>query len=86
LLERHEERVMPEWTANTSADDLEALDEATRTQDQRDARAPHRADRMPTPDEEEAADESATDVDPSVGAHYQEMAERGANSRGEGRI
>jgi hypothetical protein len=77
---------MPERTAETSADDVGAVDDATRSQDQRDAEAPHEADRMPTPDEEEAAEKSAADVDPSVGAHYQEMAERGANTSGEGRI
>ena len=42
------------------------------------------ADRMPTPDEEAAADE--LEVDPEAAEHYEEMAERGAREQGEGRI
>lgn len=44
------------------------------------------ADRPPTDDEARAADEAAADVDPSVGEHYKEMIERGANVKGEGEI
>lgn len=44
-------------------------------------------DRPPTPDEEAAAERAAAQVDlDEVTEHYQEMAERGANHEGEGRI
>ena len=45
------------------------------------------ADREPTSDEENKADEVAGDVDvEEVAEHYEEMAERGANVEGEGKI
>ncbi len=48
---------------------------------------PARADRMPTADEERAAERAAADVDvAAVAEHEQEMAELGANVRGEGQI
>lgn len=60
---------------------------------QRDPREPGEefrdpvADRMPTADEESAAEEAAESVDVErVGEHYEEMAERGAHVRGEGEI
>lgn len=56
----------------------------TRDAERDEASAPHEADRMPTSDEERAA--SRTESDPDVAAHYEEMAERGANQQGEGRI
>jgi len=44
-------------------------------------------DRMPTPDEERAAERAAQQVDVgSVAEHAREMAERGANVEGEGEI
>lgn len=49
--------------------------------------APAQPDRMPTPEEERAAERAAADVDlEEVGEHYEEMAEQGANVRGEGEI
>jgi hypothetical protein len=42
------------------------------------------ADRMPTPEEEEIADE--LELDPEVAEHEREMAERGAKQKGEGRV
>lgn len=50
---------------------------------ERDAQAPHDADRPPTPEEERAA---PTDVDPAVAEDYREATERGARVRGEGQI
>ena len=45
------------------------------------------ADRMPTPDEEAAADRASTTVDlESVAEEYDHMAELGAHVRGEGQI
>jgi hypothetical protein len=40
---------------------------------------------MPT-EEDEAAAERAEELDPEVAEHYEEMAERGANQKGEGRL
>ena len=51
--------------------------------DRRDALTAGHADRMPTPDEEEAA---PTDVDPSVSDAYRDQIRRGAEVEGEGRI
>ena len=56
----------------------------TRQADETEAGLPHQADRMPTDDEAKAADSLKTD--PKVAEHYEEMAERGANQKGEGRI
>ncbi|MGD9995350.1 MAG: hypothetical protein AB7L17_05620 [Ilumatobacteraceae bacterium] len=45
------------------------------------------ADRPPTDEESAAAERAAADVDlDRVSAEYEEMAERGANVRGEGEI
>ena len=57
----------------------------TRETEREDARTPARADREPTAEEEKAA-EAAGGVDPDVAEHYEEMAERGANQQGEGRL
>jgi hypothetical protein len=46
--------------------------------------ARHDADRAPTEGEERAAE--TLEVDPEVAASYEEMAERGAHQKGEGRI
>lgn len=50
-----------------------------------DRDVPAGADDMPTPDEEAAA-ERAAQTAPDVSEPYTEMAERGANSQGEGQI
>jgi hypothetical protein len=57
----------------------------TRETEREDARTQAGADREPTSDEEKAA-ESAGELDPKVAEHYEEMAERGANQQGEGRL
>ena len=57
---------------------------ATRQAEAEEARAAHRQDRPPTAEEEEAAVERR--VDESTRRHYEEMAERGVNEPGEGRI
>ena len=45
------------------------------------------ADRPPTADEEEAAERGAAEIDrDEVAEHYEEMAELGANVKGEGEI
>lgn len=55
------------------------------------ADATHGSDRIPTEDEEKAAERAADELEESgeeasVAAHYEEMARRGAEQRGEGRI
>jgi hypothetical protein len=59
-------------------------DEQTRQAERAEAGTEAGADRMPTPDEERVAD--SLESDPEVAEHYEEMAERGANQKGEGRI
>jgi hypothetical protein len=43
-----------------------------------------KADEMPTPEEERLAEQNT--LDPDVIAHEKEMAERGVNQKGEGKI
>lgn len=63
------------------------LDEGTREADRADAATSAHADRMPTEEEERLAERSADQVDvDAVGEAYEEMAEKGANVRGEGQI
>jgi hypothetical protein len=56
----------------------------TRAAERAEAEVHAEADRMPTPEEEKVAD--SLEVDPEVAENYEEMAERGANQKGEGRI
>jgi hypothetical protein len=60
------------------------VSESTRSAEQEDAKAKHQPDRPPTSDEAEAADEDV--LEEGVAEHYQDMAERGAKQKGEGRI
>jgi hypothetical protein len=66
------------------SDDHTRPSEQTRETEDEDARTPARADRAPTADEEKAAE--GLELDPEVAEHYEEMAERGANQKGEGRL
>jgi hypothetical protein len=59
-------------------------DDKTRAAERAEAETHAGADRMPTPEEAAIADTLATD--PDVAEHYEEMAERGADQKGEGRI
>ncbi|MGD0392400.1 MAG: hypothetical protein ABSC41_07125 [Acidimicrobiales bacterium] len=65
-------------------------DAGTRQAEDSDAARPHTADRQPTPGEEEAAEqEVSAESDEErrrVAAHYSEMADLGAEAKGEGRI
>ena len=56
----------------------------TRKAELADARTEPHADREPTADEERLAD--AQELDPDVSDHAQEMAQRGADQEGEGRL
>ncbi len=57
----------------------------TRDAEAVDALAESEADRLPTPDEEEAA-ERADGADDEAARSYKEALERGARQKGEGRI
>jgi hypothetical protein len=59
------------------------VSDETREADRRDAQVKGQPDRMPTPEEEAAA---PTSVDADVAEAYEEALERGANTKGEGRI
>jgi hypothetical protein len=59
--------------------------DATRSTEAEDEQVHTGTDRMPTP-EEEAAAERAPDLDPEVAENYRKAAERGANIEGEGKI
>jgi hypothetical protein len=56
----------------------------TREAEREDAQQHAGPDREPTGDEEKAAE--GLKVDPEVAEHYEEMAERGAEQKGEGRL
>ena len=58
--------------------------EATRQAEREDAHTTAHADREPTADEEERAERQQ--LDPDVAEHEQEMVERGAQQKGEGRL
>ncbi len=60
------------------------VSDATRRAEDEDADSPHQADRPATPEEEEAAGDRKVSAD--VRAHEHEMAQRGADEKGEGRI
>ena len=57
---------------------------ATRAAEQAAAGKAHEADRPPTDEESRLAE--SQQLDPDVAAHEREMAERGKNQKGEGRI
>ena len=61
-----------------------AVSEATREVDRRDGAKHGKADRMPTADEERAADK--LELDDDVAENYKEAIETGANVKGEGQI
>jgi hypothetical protein len=60
-------------------------DDQTKNTEREDAQVRAGSDRQPTPEEEAIADELPR-IDGDVAANYQEMAERGAKQKGEGRI
>jgi hypothetical protein len=72
-------------SANESGDaGSEGVDEATRSEEEQEATAPHVADRAPTA--EEAAAAEGNELDPEVAAHEREMDRIGAEVKGEGEI
>lgn len=67
------------------ADKQERISKATKEAEHRDAQAEAGAPQVPTAAEEEAAIRHPM-ADESTKEHYEEMLERGANQRGEGRL
>jgi hypothetical protein len=58
--------------------------ERTRDAERSDARTTAHADRLPTDEEAELAERE--ELDPRVADNYEEMLERGAHQKGEGRV
>ena len=67
-------------------DEVDEVTGATREAEAKEAKAPHRADRAPTPEEEASIE--GDEVDPEVRSPTDpgEMTELGAHEVGEGRI
>jgi hypothetical protein len=63
----------------------ERISDATKEVDRRDANAEHGAPQTPTAAESAAADRHG-EVNPETREHYEEMLEKGANAKGEGRL
>lgn len=61
-------------------------DAGTRAEEQTDAQVTAGADRPPTDEEARLAEDQEEKATEQVAAHEREMAERGANQKGEGRI
>ena len=55
----------------------------TRAAEEAEAGAQHRADQVPTAEEEQAAPDRAA---PGTAGHYEEMVEKGAQVQGEGEL
>ncbi len=68
-------------------DEQSRVSRETEEAERAEAAAPHQPDRLPTPEEEAAADDAAQNGVPSeVASHERDMAERGARVKGEGQI
>ena len=61
-------------------------DQTTRDAERRDAAVDASGGPVPTPEEEAAAERAPVDDLAAVGEHHDEMRERGANQKGEGKI
>jgi hypothetical protein len=71
------------------SDDRTVPSDATEAVERVDEEAAHEPDRLATPEEEAAADESRRELSgdaKQVAEHYRDMAEKGANIKGEGEI
>lgn len=66
-------------------DKQERISDATKEAGRRDADAEHGASQVPTAAESEAADRNGG-ASPETKEHYEEMLEKGANAKGEGRL
>lgn len=72
---------MPDDTAEAGE---ELVSEATRETERHEAQLGARADRPPTPEEEELAERN--ELDPQVAEAYREATQRGVDQQGEGQI
>jgi anti-anti-sigma factor len=79
---RNAGRAQRRW--QMSDDNLGEVSDATKEAEEEEAAAAHVADRAPTAEEE--ADAEGQTLDDGVAEHYEDMAERGANVKGEGSI
>jgi hypothetical protein len=71
------------------SDDRTVPSDATDAAERVDEESAHQPDRLATPEEEAAADESREKLagdEKQVAEHYKDMAEKGANAKGEGQI
>lgn len=75
---------MTEGSSSGPGDPNAEVEEATKDEEALEATAAHTADRMPTPDEEAAAE--ANTLEPEVSQHEREMGKIGAEIKGEGEI
>lgn len=75
----------PEETPDDTIAEREGITPATEAAERVEEEVTATADRMPTPEEEEAAERHGP-LDRSVTEHEQEMQDRGAHVEGEGRI
>jgi hypothetical protein len=80
----YHEAVHPPIGGAVIADERTRPNAETRAAERDDAQTTAHADRAPTPEEERRAEELEPDAD--VAKHEKEMAERGADQQGEGRI
>jgi len=67
------------------ADKQERITEATKDADRKAAEAEHGAPEVPTAAERDAAGRHP-EASPGTADHYEDMTERGANQKGEGRL
>ena len=63
----------------------EKISQATKDADRTDAKAEHGAPQVPTAAESEAAERTGG-ASPETKEHYEEMLEKGADAKGEGRL
>ena len=77
--DQHEARKVGDRLAPPTTPDRDTIGEDRDAMDQT-----HKADRMPTPEEEAAAERSGP-VDPKVAEAYEDAIERGAAQEGEGK-
>jgi hypothetical protein len=67
------------------AEKREKINDATKDAERRDASAEHGAPQVPTAEEAAAADRHGT-ASEQTAEHYEEMTEKGAAQKGEGRL
>ena len=70
--------------SNTTDSDDGRVQDATRAEEEREAKAAHTADRPPT--EQEAAAAERNRLEPEVAEHEREMGKIGAEVKGEGEV